>query len=59
MVTAFREIGAADMIIPYYVTSENKSPHRRLLSSAYYRLVLVSGLRCTITTALLCICVTT
>jgi glycosyltransferase involved in cell wall biosynthesis len=46
MVTVFREIGTADMIIPYYVTSEGKSAYRRLLSSAFSGLVnLVSGFR--------------
>jgi hypothetical protein len=46
MVAVFREIGQADMIIPYYVTSEGKSLYRRSLSSAYAGLVnLISGFR--------------
>jgi glycosyltransferase involved in cell wall biosynthesis len=46
MVAVFREIGRADMIIPYYVTSEGKSFYRRMLSYAYAGLVnLISGFR--------------
>ena len=46
MVAVFREIGQADMIIPYYVTSEGKSLYRRSLSNAYSGLVnLISGFR--------------
>jgi glycosyltransferase involved in cell wall biosynthesis len=46
MITVFREIGAADMLIPYYVSSEGKSLYRRLLSNTYSKLVnLISGLR--------------
>jgi glycosyltransferase involved in cell wall biosynthesis len=46
MVAVFREIGQADMIIPYYVTSEGKSLYRRFISNAYTGLVnLISGFR--------------
>ncbi len=46
MVAVFREIGQADMIIPYYVTSEGKSLYRRALSKLYTSLVnLTSGFR--------------
>src|SRR5579863_117561 len=46
MIAVFREIGQADMIIPYYVTSEGKSLYRRSLSNAYAGLVnLISGFR--------------
>jgi glycosyltransferase involved in cell wall biosynthesis len=46
MVAIFRELGTADMIIPYYVSSEGKSFSRRLLSSTYTGIVnLISGLR--------------
>jgi glycosyltransferase involved in cell wall biosynthesis len=46
MIAVFREIGSADMIIPYYVTSEGKNLYRRLLSNAYAGLVnLISGFR--------------
>jgi glycosyltransferase involved in cell wall biosynthesis len=46
MVAVFREIGQADMLIPYYVSSEGKSLYRRLLSSTYSRIVnAISGLR--------------
>jgi len=46
MVAVFREIGKADMIIPYYVTSQGKSLYRRFLSRAYAGIVnLVSGFR--------------
>jgi glycosyltransferase involved in cell wall biosynthesis len=46
MVSVFREIGNADMIIPYYVTTEGKNLYRRFLSNAYTALVnLISGLR--------------
>src|SRR3974377_913217 len=45
MVTVFREIGTADILIPYYVSSEGKSLFRRILSNTYSRLVyFVSGL---------------
>ena len=45
MVTVFREIGTADMLIPYYVSSEGKSLFRRILSNTYSRLVnFISGL---------------
>ena len=46
MVAVFRELGNADMVIPYYVASEGRSPYRRFLSNAYTALVnLISGLR--------------
>jgi glycosyltransferase involved in cell wall biosynthesis len=46
MIAVFRELGTADMIIPYYVTSEGKSLYRRLLSNAYASLInLISGFR--------------
>ena len=46
MVAVFREIGKADMLIPYYVTSEGKSLYRGLISNAYSRLVnAISGFR--------------
>ncbi len=46
MITVFREIGQADMLIPYYISAEGKSLSRRLLSNAYSILVNVfSGLR--------------
>jgi glycosyltransferase involved in cell wall biosynthesis len=46
MVSIFQELGTADMIIPYYVSSEGKSRYRRFLSNAYTALVnLISGLR--------------
>jgi glycosyltransferase involved in cell wall biosynthesis len=45
MVAVFRELGNADMIIPYYVSSEGKSFYRRFLSNTYTALVnLISGL---------------
>jgi glycosyltransferase involved in cell wall biosynthesis len=44
MVAVFRELGHADMLIPYYVSSEGKSLYRRLLSGTYSRLVnAISG----------------
>jgi glycosyltransferase involved in cell wall biosynthesis len=44
MVAVFRHIGLADMIIPYYVSSEGRSFYRRFLSSAYAGIVnLISG----------------
>jgi glycosyltransferase involved in cell wall biosynthesis len=44
MVAVFREIGQADMIVPYYVTNEGKSQYRQLLSGAYSGIVnFVSG----------------
>jgi glycosyltransferase involved in cell wall biosynthesis len=46
MVAVFRELGTADMIIPYYVRSEGKSLYRRFLSNNYTALVnLISGFR--------------
>src|SRR6185437_7891812 len=40
------EIGAADMLIPYYVSSEGKSLSRRIISNSYSWLVnLISGFR--------------
>jgi glycosyltransferase involved in cell wall biosynthesis len=43
MVAVFREIGKADMIIPYYVSSEGRSLYRRLLSKSYSGLVNAIG----------------
>ncbi len=43
MIAVLREIGKADMIIPYYVSSEGKSLSRRLLSNTYSRLVNAIG----------------
>jgi glycosyltransferase involved in cell wall biosynthesis len=43
MIAVFREIGKADMIIPYYVSSEGKSLYRRLLSNTFSRLVNAIG----------------
>jgi len=46
MVAVFRELGKADMIIPYYVSSEGKSFYRRIISNTYTTLVnVISGLR--------------
>jgi glycosyltransferase involved in cell wall biosynthesis len=46
IVAVFREIGQADMIIPYYVTSEGKSLYRRSISNTYAGIVnLISGFR--------------
>jgi glycosyltransferase involved in cell wall biosynthesis len=46
MVAVFREIGHADMIVPYYVSSEGKSRYRRVLSNAYSTIVnMISGFR--------------
>ena len=46
MTAVFGAIGQADMIVPYYVTSEGKSFYRRTLSTAYAGLVnLISGFR--------------
>jgi glycosyltransferase involved in cell wall biosynthesis len=46
IVAVCRRIGEADMLIPYYVSSEGKSLYRRLLSSAYTNLVnAISGFR--------------
>ena len=46
MVAVFKEIGAADMLIPYYVSSEGKSLSRRIISNSYSWLVnLISGFR--------------
>ena len=46
MVAVFREIGSAEMIIPYYVSSEGKGLYRRFLSNTYTAIVnVISGLR--------------
>lgn len=46
MVAVFRHIGEADMIIPYYATSEGKSLGRLFISGAFTSLVnLASGFR--------------
>lgn len=45
MVAVFSEIGKADMIIPYYVSSEGKGLYRRSLSNTYTAIVnVISGL---------------
>src|SRR5262249_42623261 len=43
MVTVFRELGKADILIPYYSESEGRSLYRRLLSSTYTWLVNMIG----------------
>src|SRR5258708_28326304 len=46
MLAVFREIGEADMIIPYCVWNEGKSLYRRSLSNVYAGIVnLISGFR--------------
>jgi glycosyltransferase involved in cell wall biosynthesis len=46
MVAVLREIGQADMLIPYYVSSEGKSLSRRLISGTYSKLInFISGNR--------------
>jgi len=35
----FREIGSADILIPYYITSEGKELHRQLISKSYTMIV--------------------
>ena len=46
MVKVFGELGKADILIPYYVSSEGKSLYRRTLSQSYSALVnLISGFR--------------
>jgi glycosyltransferase involved in cell wall biosynthesis len=46
MIKVFREIGTADIIIPYYVTNAGRSWQRGFLSGAYVALVnLISGFR--------------
>ena len=46
MVTVFRALGEADMLIPYYFSSEGKSLYHRFLSSAYSSIVnAFSGFR--------------
>jgi glycosyltransferase involved in cell wall biosynthesis len=46
IVAVCRRIGEADMLLPYYVSSEGKSLYRRLLSNAYTMLVnAISGYR--------------
>src|SRR5262245_26578746 len=46
IVAVCRRIGEADMLLPYYVSSEGKSLYRRLLSNAYTMLVNgISGYR--------------
>jgi glycosyltransferase involved in cell wall biosynthesis len=39
MVAVFGAIGEADMVVPYYVSSEGRSRHRMILSNAYTSLV--------------------
>jgi glycosyltransferase involved in cell wall biosynthesis len=44
MIAVFHELGQADILIPYYVTSEGKDLYRRILSNIYSKLVnLISG----------------
>jgi dolichol-phosphate mannosyltransferase len=43
MIAVFREIGKADMIIPYYVRSEGRSLSRLLLSNSFSGLVNIIG----------------
>jgi glycosyltransferase involved in cell wall biosynthesis len=46
IVAVCRRIGEADMLLPYYVSSEGKSRYRRFLSNAYTMLVnAISGYR--------------
>jgi glycosyltransferase involved in cell wall biosynthesis len=46
MVTVFRHIGEADILIPYYVSSEGRSSSRMILSGAFTFLVnIISGFR--------------
>ena len=46
IISVFRELGQADILIPYYVSSEGKSLYRRMLSNAYSNLInFVSGFR--------------
>lgn len=45
MIAVFREIGQADMLIPYYVSAEGKSLSRRMISGTYSKLVnFISGM---------------
>jgi glycosyltransferase involved in cell wall biosynthesis len=39
IIAIFRELGKADMLIPYYVASEGRSLYRRFLSAAFVKLV--------------------
>lgn len=39
MLAVFREIGSADIIIPYYITNEGRGWHRGFLSDTYVMLV--------------------
>ena len=41
IIAVFRELGQADMLIPYYVSAEGKSLYRRMLSTTYSRIVNV------------------
>jgi glycosyltransferase involved in cell wall biosynthesis len=46
MLTVFGAIGQADIIIPYYVSSEGKSFYRRFISNTYSNIVnLIGGFR--------------
>jgi glycosyltransferase involved in cell wall biosynthesis len=46
IVAVCRRLGEADMLLPYYVSSEGKSLYRRILSNAYTTLVnAISGYR--------------
>jgi len=44
MIAVFRELGRADILIPYYVTSEGKGLYRQILSKTYSNLInFISG----------------
>ena len=59
IISVFRAIGEADIIVPYYVSSEGKSLIRRLISNTYTGLVnLVTGNRLHYYMVWRCICVT-
>jgi glycosyltransferase involved in cell wall biosynthesis len=46
ILTVFNAIGKADIVVPYYTSSEGKSLQRRIISNTYTRLVnLVTGNR--------------
>lgn len=46
MVSVFGAIGDADIVVPYYVSSEGRSPRRMLISKSFTALVnLISGFR--------------
>jgi glycosyltransferase involved in cell wall biosynthesis len=46
MLAVFREIGKADIIVPFYISNEGRSAYRKFLSTGYTTLVnLISGFR--------------